>query len=232
MLLQRPAPTRGAAAAAAAGPPRAPAAGWRCRCSRALVSAVATAAAAADAGAASRVRLRTGAGCALAVARYPRFAYDASSGGGAGSVTQLGGGRVALAFDAAGLAIPALSWRTASVLGLPLPPPLEIAIRPRKLEGELDTATGRLDLVFDAEFCFRVGAVYTAPPLQVTTTLTTEASSGEIHAATGARLAGGRARLVGVSRVPRVEGGDWFLNLFLQLPTDALAELDAELEFS
>lgn len=32
------------------------------------------------------------------------------------------------------LYIPALNWRTASVLGLPIPPPLNIAIRPNKFE--------------------------------------------------------------------------------------------------
>lgn len=38
-------------------------------------------------------------------------------------------------------------------------------------------------------------------------------------------------RLVGVARVPRVEA-DWFLNAFLMLPTDALAVMQATLEFS
>jgi hypothetical protein len=61
--------------------------------------------------------------------------------------------------------------------------------------------------------------------------LTTEHSEGEIRKADGARLgAGGRARLVGVARVPRVEN-DWFTNVFLSLPTDALAVMDAEFEF-
>jgi hypothetical protein len=40
----------------------------------------------------------------------------------------------AAAADAAELLIPDLNWRTASVLGLPLPPPLNIAIRPNKFE--------------------------------------------------------------------------------------------------
>lgn len=38
-------------------------------------------------------------------------------------------------------------------------------------------------------------------------------------------------RLVGVARVPKV-AGDVFLNTFLMLPTDALAIMRAELEFS
>lgn len=40
-------------------------------------------------------------------------------------------------------------------------------------------------------------------------------------------------RLVGVARVPRVEQeNDWWTNLFLMLPTDALAVMDARFEFA
>lgn len=39
-------------------------------------------------------------------------------------------------------------------------------------------------------------------------------------------------RLVGVARVPRVEDDrDWWTNLFLMLPTDALAVMDAKFTF-
>ena len=41
---------------------------------------------------------------------------------------------------------------------------------------------------------------------------------------------GNRARLVGVAQVPRVDD-DLLLNLFLMLPTDALAIMSAEFEF-
>ena len=41
-----------------------------------------------------------------------------------------------------------------------------------------------------------------------------------------------KKRLVGVARVPRVDpSADWFLNLFLMLPTDALAVMEATLAF-
>jgi hypothetical protein len=73
--------------------------------------------------------------------------------------------------------------------------------------------------------------MYRAAPLTVSTTLTTESSRGELRAGTGRRLrADGRARLVGVARVPPTS--DAFINGFLMLPTDALAVLSAELEFS
>jgi hypothetical protein len=65
----------------------------------------------------------------------------------------------------------------------------------------------------------------------VATTLTSEASEGALRSATGSRLqADGRARLVGVARVPPTD--DPVLNAFLRLPTDALAVLSAELSFS
>lgn len=41
-----------------------------------------------------------------------------------------------------------------------------------------------------------------------------------------------RDRLVGVARVPKVDDpNDWWTNLFLMLPTDALAVMDARFEF-
>ena len=82
-----------------------------------------------------------------------------------------------------------------------------------------------------ASFEFTAGALYTAAPLTVETTLTTEASDGVLRRGVGQRMsAEGRARLVGVARVPRTE--DALLNAFLQLPTDALAVLSAELDFA
>lgn len=102
---------------------------------------------------------------------------------------------------------------------------------PQKLEGTLDPATGRVDLDFLASFEFTAGPIYRAAPLTVATTLTTEASDGVLRHGVGQRLrADGRARLVGVARVPRTTDG--FLNTFLMLPTDALAVLSAELKFS
>jgi hypothetical protein len=183
---------------------------------------------------ATRARIRTLPDCELAVSIYPRFAYDAGGGGGTGTAAPLPGAESALAveFDPSTLAIPALNFKTASIFGLPIPPPLNIAITPRRLAGTVQPATGIVQLEFDAQFEFTAGPLYAAPPLLVRTTLTTESSSGEIHAATGRRMApgGGSARLVGVARVPQV-GGDILLNAFLQLPTDALAVLSCELEF-
>lgn len=110
---------------------------------------------------------------------------------------------------------------------LPSLPP----VSPQRLEGTLDPSTGRVDLDFLASFEFTAGPLYRAAPLTVATTLTTEQSDGVLRHGTGQRLrADGRARLVGVARVPTT--ADAFVNTFLMLPTDALAVLSAELRFS
>lgn len=56
-------------------------------------------------------------------------------------------------------------------------------------QGVLDLATGRTDMEFEADFCFTAGSLYKAPALKVATTLTSEHSAGNIHAADGRRLA-------------------------------------------
>lgn len=81
-----------------------------------------------------QVKLLTGSDCQLAVAFYPMFAYDASSGTGLGEVRALEDNRVSMDFDPATIDIPALDFRTTKVLGLPIPPPLKIAIDASELK--------------------------------------------------------------------------------------------------
>ncbi len=97
-----------------------------------------------------QVRLKTRADCELAVSFYPRFRYNAVGGGGWGTVTNLGDGKLHLNFDTSVLIIPDMSYRTATLMGLlPIPPPLNIAIKPRSLEvgstHGLQQSTKRLD---------------------------------------------------------------------------------------
>ncbi len=177
-----------------------------------------------------QVVLRTLGDCQLAVSVYPTFDYNAAGGGGVGTVAREGN-LLRVVFDPASLQIPAIQYSTTAILGVPIPPPLKIEILPRKLEGTVDPATGVAELEFLADFAFTAAPFYTASPLVVSTTLTTEASEGAFRKGQGMRLGGdGRARLVGVARVPRTE--DTFLNTFLMLPTDALAVLSAEIQFS
>ncbi|KAI3435529.1 hypothetical protein D9Q98_001595 [Chlorella vulgaris] len=199
--------------------------------SAAAVAAIAATAPSAASATWSHVLMNTLSGCELAVSLYPTFSYDASGGGGSGSVRQGDDGLLHLTFDVATLNIPPINSQHASIIGIPVPPPLNIAIVPQRLEGTLDPATGQLDLEFLASFEFTAGSLYRAAPLTVATTLTTEASQGDQLSGTGHRLAAdGRARLAGVARVPATE--DRLLNSFLLLPSEALAVLSADLTFS
>ena len=175
--------------------------------------------------------LRTLADCQLAVGVYPTFAYNAAGDGGSGTARLGDDGLLHLVFDPAIVAVPAINWRSSSILGIPVPPPLNIAIEPQRLEGVVDPATGRCELEFLASFTFTAGSLYAPPPLVVSTTLTTEHSEGVLRQGDGQRLtADGRVRLAGVARVPPT--GDALLDTFLMLPTDALAVLSAELTFT
>eukprot|EP00892_Ulva_mutabilis_P011684 jgi/Ulvmu1/8889/UM049_0071.1 len=156
------------------------------------------------------------------------FAYDASAGTGIGEIKPEGGSRVSLEFDPATVDIPTLSFRTTKVLGLPIPPPLQIAIDASELKGWLDTETGQAELSFDANFTFTAGPVYKPPSLKVKTILSTEDTTGRFRSASGQRFVGSQGKLVGIADVPKT--GDWLLDSFLQLPTDAFAALSAELE--
>lgn len=83
------------------------------------------------------MRIKTKADCKLAISLYPMFAYNAVGGGGWGTVEQLPEGKLFLRFDPMGatpLVIPDLSFRNTSMFGIPMPPPLNIEIKPRIFE--------------------------------------------------------------------------------------------------
>jgi len=175
----------------------------------------------------SRVRLITTDNCELGVSLYPNFGYKAAGGGGNGTVTDLGNGFLRVTWDIDTLVIPDLDWRTGSLFRLPIPPPINIAIKPQRLEGTIKQDTGEVALDFDCEFFFTLGPLYAAPPLVINTLLTTESTRGRFREANGSRLNGNSVRLVGTSNVPKT--GDFLLDAFLMLPTDALAIMDAQM---
>jgi len=178
----------------------------------------------------SKVHLSTAADCKLEIFVFPTFAYNAVGGGGWATVQELPGGLQKLTFDPNAVVIPPLSYKTASIFGVPVPPPLNIAIQPLQLEGTLDPNTGEMNLTFDARFNFTAGPIYKAKPLTVRTVLTTESTEGQFKRASGSRLtADGKATLVGAAVVPKVD--DWFMDTFLGLPTDALAIMSASFKF-
>ena len=185
----------------------------------------------------------------LAVSIYPSFSYNAIGAGGPGRIlTGDIGSAVRVAFSPSALDIPPLNFRTAKVLGIPLPPPLQIDVQTECLEvssghadkqnmidgafvqGWVNVEKGMADLKLKALFLFSIGTLYRAPPLKIETTLTTGTSQGVSFRAEGQSLLNGRGKLVGVASVPATQ--DPWLNAFLRLPTEALAQLAVELRFS
>ncbi|XP_015688924.2 uncharacterized protein LOC102711226 [Oryza brachyantha] len=184
-------------------------------------------------GATFSVEFRTRDGCRLGISRYPDFVYNAQGGRGIGAGAGSGAdsGTILVEFDVSSLYIPAMSGATTRFLGLPLPPFLKIDILPEALRGNIDPASGQVDLKFRSRFCFSVGSVYQAPPLFVDTTLTSEESSGAIRRGTGERMDGeGRCKLVGVAVVDPID--DVFMNTFLSLPTECIAYLNATISIT
>ncbi|KAJ0843601.1 hypothetical protein HanRHA438_Chr15g0693081 [Helianthus annuus] len=89
----------------------------------------------------------------------------------------------------------------------------------------------KVDLKFKAKFWFSMGSIYKAPPLLVETLLTSEESKGSLRSGSGRRLdEEGRCKLVGVATVEPID--DFFMNSFLDLPTECLAILNATITFS
>lgn len=178
------------------------------------------------------VVLSTLSDCSLAVSVYPKFSYNASGGGGRGRVVSQEGDILHVEFDANTLNIPPIDYASTKVIGVPIPPPLQIRIIPKELKGTVNRRTGETNLNFDALFQFDAGSLYHAKPLSVATTLSTEGSSGTLLRGSGARMmnGSGKAKLAGVAQVPKT--GDGFLDSFLLLPSEALAVLSADLTFT
>ncbi|KAL9324174.1 hypothetical protein ACSQ67_009031 [Phaseolus vulgaris] len=136
-----------------------------------------------------------------------------------------------VSFDLESLYIPPLTSSTAKFLGLPLPPFLKIEVVPEALHGSINQESGKVDLEFKAKFLFSAGSLYKAPPLLVKTVLTSEETKGTMKSGRGRRLdKEGKCRLVGVATVDPID--DFFMNSFLGLPTECLAELKAVISIS
>ena len=79
----------------------------------------------------SQVLLSTLGDCQLAVSVYPTFSYNAAGGGGTGTVRARDDGLLQLVFDPSTLNIPPINYQHAAIIGIPVPPPLNIAIVPQ-----------------------------------------------------------------------------------------------------
>ncbi|CAH2043900.1 unnamed protein product [Thlaspi arvense] len=175
----------------------------------------------------------------LGISRYPDFEYSPRGGSGTGAARKIIGGdnnasnsELSVSFDVGTLYIPSLTSQTTKFLGFPLPPFLKIDISPEFFQGTVDPESGKVELEFTAKFCFTAGGgIYRAPALEVKTVLTTEESIGESKRGRGERMDGeGKCRLVGVAKVETVD--DLFMNTFLSLPAECLADLQAVISVS
>ncbi|ERN19393.1 uncharacterized protein LOC18447777 [Amborella trichopoda] len=167
----------------------------------------------------------------LGISRYPNFDYNAEGGTGRGKGRKSSDGssnELMVSFDIGSLYIPPLNYGTTRFLGLPLPPFLKIDIVPEKFDGIINEGTGKVDLEFRAKFCFSAGSLYRPPALMVETILTTEEAKGVIKNGKGERMDDkGKCRLVGVATVDPIH--DFLMNAFLGLPTECIADLNAQI---
>lgn len=81
-----------------------------------------------------QIAMRTLKDSELIISFFPKFTYDARGGGGLSDAPVTSDGRTAVKFDLQTLNIPAVSYKTASFLGVPMLPGVKIAIEPSMLE--------------------------------------------------------------------------------------------------
>ncbi len=166
--------------------------------------------------------------CRLAIGSYPHFIYNASGGGGRANMAfNQSENDLFLVFSPDEFIIPPLSWRTAKLLGLPIPPGLRIEMCMDKLEGKVNKVTGDVNLRFEARFLFTIWPTLTFPNLIVKTKLITGKVNSRLHSEEGLVLQkDGHARLVGIADIPPT--GNRILDIFLGLPNEALAVLECQ----
>ena len=176
------------------------------------------------------MQLRSLDGCRLKIGSYPPFSYNACGGGGKGTLHP---GRDAnllyVNFSSQTFSIPPLLSQTTKFLYLPLPPGLKIEISMDKLQGTIEKDSGKIFFKFESKFAFSIGNIIKFPYLLVKTSLTTGQVKGKLHKGKGVNLQkDGKTKLVGISIIPKT--GNKFLDTFLDLPNEALAELQCEIK--
>ena len=169
-------------------------------------------------------------GCRLTIGSYPPFAYNASGGGGIGTLLPSRTPHILrLRFSSEIFSIPPLTSRTTKFLSIPLPPGIKIEMSMDKLEGTIDKNSGEILLTFQSKFVLTIGTIIKFPGLLVKTLLQTGKIKGKLHEGKGLFLQkNGKAKLVGISLIPPT--GNKILDTFLGLPNEALAELECEIK--
>ena len=176
------------------------------------------------------MELRSLEGCRLLIGSYPPFSYNASGGGGKGTLLPSKHNHIlSLSFSSKTFSIPPLNSRTTKFLSLPLPPILKIKMSLDKLEGTINKNSGEVLLEFESKFIFSIGAIAQFPALSVNTSLHTGKVKGKLHEGEGIVMQkNGKVKLVGISTIPPT--GNKILDTFLSLPNEALAELQCEIK--
>ncbi len=97
-----------------------------------------------------------------------------------------------------------------------------------KLEGTIHKNSGDVLLKFESKFLFSIGNMIKFPDILVKTLLTTGKVNGNLHKGEGiVDDVNGKIKLVGIALIPKT--GNKFLDGFLGLPNEALAELNCEI---
>ena len=101
-------------------------------------------------------------GCRLAIGSYPSFDYDASGGGGFGTLhpTTKDNNTQHIEFNTRTFKIPPLTYKTTKFLSLPLPPGLKIEMAMDSLEGTINKESGRIFLKFESRFVFSIFSLF------------------------------------------------------------------------
>tara|TARA_B100000945_G_scaffold107585_1_gene85268 strand:+ start:400 stop:930 length:531 start_codon:yes stop_codon:yes gene_type:complete len=176
------------------------------------------------------MQLKSLKGCRLKIGSYPSFSYNASGGGGKGTVLSSKKDNILyLSFSPKTFLIPPLTSKNTKFLSIPLPPGLKIQMYMDKLEGTIDKSSGEVLLKFESKFVFSIGAMINFPDLLVKTLLKTGQVKGKSQEGEGLVLQkNGQTKLVGISTIPPT--GNKILDTFLGLPNEALAELQCEIK--
>ena len=169
-------------------------------------------------------------GCQLAIGRYPTFYYDARGGGGEATLLNSESSHLQkIQFNPNTFYIPPLNWKTTKILGIPMPPGLEIKMSVDTLQGTIEKATGEIKLDFESRFVFTMFPSFHFPDLIVKTCLSSGIAKAGLHIAQGKPLQkDGSTKLVGIAVVP--PSGNILLDTFLDLPNEALAILECKLK--
>ena len=169
-------------------------------------------------------------GCRLKIGSYPPFSYNASGGGGKATFHQGQANNILqVSFSSKTFSIPPLTSKTTKFLSLPLPPGIKIEMSMDQLKGTINKKSGEVLLKFKSRFLFSIGNVLKFPELIVNTSLITGKVKSKLHDAQGQVLQNnGKIKLVGISTIPKT--GNKILDIFLDLPNEALAELQCEIK--